>query len=233
MCSNNPAAARALNVRATQNIARLTKERSIFLIYISTDYVFPGKPGEAPYEVDAVPAPPNEYGQTKLDGERAVLELTKDSGLGISLRIPVLYGSVEGGKNSESPINILLDTLWQSQDVKSPIKVDDWAQRYPTNTEDVARVCKDIATKYMKESAEQRRQLPTILQFSSEDQMTKFEICQILAEVMGLPMDRLVPNKEGNDPNAATQRPFNTHLSTKELKQHGIDVSTVDFTAWW
>lgn len=47
-CSQDLEAARALNVDAARTLANLTQERSIFLIYISTDYVFPGKPGEAP-----------------------------------------------------------------------------------------------------------------------------------------------------------------------------------------
>lgn len=233
ICSNNPEAARALNVNATQALAKSTRERSVFLIYISTDYVFPGKQGDAPYESDAPPAPTNEYGQMKLDGENAVTEITKHTGLGISLRVPVLYGPVEDGKNSESAINVLMDVLWKAQEAKASIKMDDWAQRYPTNTEDVGRVCKDIAEKYLRTPSEERSKLPTILQFSSEDRLTKYQICEILAEIMGLPMVGLEANKEGNDPNAAAQRPYDTHLSTKGLKDLGIDISTMDFKAWW
>ena len=233
ICSKSPEAARALNVNATESLANLTKDRSVLLIYVSTDYVFSGKPGEAPYESNALAAPTNEYGQSKLHGERAVLEATKGTGLGISLRVPVLYGSVEDGKTSESAINILMDVLWKAQEANKSVKMDDWAQRYPTNTEDVGRVCKDIAETYLKTPAGERRNLPTILQFTSEDRLTKYEICEIFAEIMGLPMSGLVANKEGNDPNAAAQRPYDTHLSTKELQKLGIDVSTMDFKAWW
>jgi dTDP-4-dehydrorhamnose reductase len=233
ICANNPNAARALNVGAAQALAHLTTGRSIFLIYISTDYVFPGKPGDAPYHSDASPAPTNKYGQMKLDGEKAVLQATNDTGLGISLRVPILYGSVENSKNSESAVNTLMDVLWKAQEAGASIKMDDWAQRYPTNTEDVGRVCKDIAEKYMNTPAPEGKKLPTILQFSSEDRLTKYEICEIFAEIMGLPTDGLVANKEGNDPNAAAQRPYDTHLSTKDLKDLGIDVSTMDFKAWW
>lgn len=232
-CSNDPEAARALNVHATKTLANLSRERTILLLYISTDYVFSGKAGEAPYESDASPAPTNEYGQTKLDGEKAVLEATKHTGLGICLRVPVLYGRVEDGKNSESAVNILMDALWKAQETNASIKMDDWAQRYPTNTEDVGRVCKDIVEKNLATPKTDRSNFPTILQFSSEDRLTKYQICEILAEIMGLPMGGLVANKEGNDPNAAAQRPYDTHLSTKGLKDLGIDVSTTDFRAWW
>lgn len=211
----------------------MIKDRSIFLVYISTDYVFAGKPGEAPYESDASPGPTNEYGQSKLDGETAVLEATRGTGRGVSLRVPVLYGSVEDGKNSESAVNILMDVLWKAQVANASIKMDDWAQRYPTNTEDVGRVCKDIAQTYLSTAVEGRKELPTILQFSSEDRLTKYQICETFAEIMGLPTGGLVANKEGNDPNGSAQRPYDTHMSTRELKKLGIDVSTMDFKAWW
>merc|ERR1712187_470276 len=100
------------------------------------------------------------------------------------------------------------------------IKMDDWAQRYPTNTEDVARVCRDIVIKHVKEK-EKLKELPKILQFS-EDRMTKCEICEKLAQVLGLSLAGMVRNKQGNDPNASVQRPYDTHLSTMALKDLGM-----------
>lgn len=212
-------------------LAHATSCRNILLIYISTDYVFPGKQGEAPYESDTSSNPPNLYGQTKLDGEEATLEENKESQLGIVLRVPVLYGSVDSP--SESAINILLDKVWKAQEKAAKIEMDDWAQRYPTNTEDVGRVCSDIATKYMKASHGERAKLPKIMQFSSEDRYTKYEICQLMAEILGLPLDGLVAVKEGNTPGVGVQRPYDTHLSTKTLQDLGIPIWTQDFKGWW
>lgn len=200
------------------------------LIYISTDYVFPGKEGDAPYEADAKTQPPNIYGEMKRDGEVAVLEATKKTGRALVLRVPVLYGTANS--NSESAVNTLIDAVWKAQDENAGIKMDDWAQRYPTNTEDVARVCRDIVIKYVKDK-DQLKKMPKILQFSSEDCMTKYEICEKLAEVLGLSLVGMVRNKEGNDPNASVQRPYDTHLSTKTLKDLDINVKTVDFVTWW
>ncbi|OLN84894.1 Methionine adenosyltransferase 2 subunit beta [Colletotrichum chlorophyti] len=228
----DPEAARALNVEATKSLAKLCAARSVLLIYISTDYVFSGKPGEAPYEADAPTGPTNLYGQTKLDGEHAVLEEYKAAGRegsGLVLRVPVLYGKAD--TPAESATNILMETLWKTQDGKSKVKMDHWAIRYPTNTEDVGRVCHDIAVKYVE--TDDRSSLPKILQFSSEDKMTKYEICEKFADIMGLPLDGIIANTEGNDPNASVQRPYDCHLSTRALKDIGIDVSTSDFTGWW
>ncbi|MCJ1382841.1 hypothetical protein MMC17_005954 [Xylographa soralifera] len=227
-CDADPEGARALNVEATRTLAHATSSRSILLIYISTDYVFPGKPGEAPYESDAATHPPNLYGQTKLDGEKAILEQTKETNLGVVLRVPVLYGSTTD--HSESAVNILLNKVGQSQEKEAKISMDDWAQRYPTNTEDVGRVCQDIATKYLGVGNKERAELPRILQFSSEDRYTKFEICQLLAEILNLPLEGMVGVKEAG---TGVQRPYDTHLSTRALKELGIPVWTQEFKGWW
>ncbi|CEI38835.1 hypothetical protein FVEN_g4637 [Fusarium venenatum] len=230
----DPEGARALNVAASKALAKLAAERDIFVIYISTDYVFPGVPGDAPYEADAEPRPTNLYGQTKLDGERAVLETFKEAGkegLGVVLRVPVLYGNAE--TPSESAVNVLMDALWKAQTQGAQINMDHWAIRYPTNTEDIGRVCHDISVKYLDTPSNSRASLPGILQFSSEDRMTKYEIVALFGEIMGLSTEGITPNTEGNDPNASVQRPYDCHLSTKALKDLGIDVSTCDFKGWW
>ena len=145
------------------------------------------------------------------------------------LRVPVLYGPVEEDK--ESAVNVLKDTVWKAQEQN--VEMDDWAQRYPTSTEDVARVIKDVAEKYSNASAEAKSGMPRILQFSSEDRYTKYQICELIADTMGLPLGKMVAIKDGGDPKAAVQRPYDTHLSTATLKALGINVSTRDFKAWW
>ncbi|RFU75359.1 dtdp-4-dehydrorhamnose reductase [Trichoderma arundinaceum] len=228
----DPEAARALNITGSKSLASVTAARDILLIYISTDYVFPGRPGDAPYEADAAPAPTNLYGQTKLDGEKAVLEeysVAGKEGLGVILRVPVLYGHAE--TPSESAVNVLMDSVWKAQTEGTKIKMDHWAIRYPTNTGDIGRICHDVATKYLDSG--NRKDLPQTLQFSSEDKMTKYEICQVFGDIMGLSIANIEPNTEGNDPNASVQRPYDCHLSTRELKNLGIDVSTSDFVSWW
>ena len=229
-CDADPEGARKTNVDASRFLAEQAAKNRALLIYISTDYVFPGTPGDAPYEADAKPAPTNIYGQTKLDGERAILDATKASGLGVVMRVPVLYGPAL--KPTESAVNVLMDLVWKAQEKDANLKMDDWAQRYPTNTKDVARVCFDVSTIYLEE-VESRHKLPKILHFSSEDKYTKYQMCKLLAEIMGLPLDRMKAERVGNDPSAKVQRPYDTHLSTKALRDVGIKVHTQDFKAWW
>ncbi|KAI6486458.1 hypothetical protein MCOR04_003252 [Pyricularia oryzae] len=225
----DPEGTRRLNVAATASLARLCAARDVALIYISTDYVFSGRPGEAPYAAGAATGPTNLYGQTKLDGEKAVLEEMAAKGRGVVMRVPVLYGHAE--TPGESAVNVLMDAVWKSQEAETKIKMDHWAIRYPTNTEDVGRVCADVAEKYV--DAQDAKSLPKVLQFSSEDKLTKYEICQVFGEIMGLSIEGIEANTQGNDPNASVQRPYDCHLSTKEPKDLGIDVSTQDFGDWW
>lgn len=68
---------RAVNVSGTANIADACKVLDCKMMYISTDYVFDGQ-GEKPWEPDfGGYAPLNVYGQTKLEGELAVVNTLK------------------------------------------------------------------------------------------------------------------------------------------------------------
>ena len=64
----------AVNADGPRNIAKVCKELDAKMVYISTDYVFPGT-GEAAYEIDDPKGPLSVYGKTKLAGEEAVREI--------------------------------------------------------------------------------------------------------------------------------------------------------------
>lgn len=65
--------ARAINVLAPAALAQAAHQRGAWMVHYSTDYVFDGS-GTKPWSEGDVPAPLNFYGQTKLDGERAVAD---------------------------------------------------------------------------------------------------------------------------------------------------------------
>lgn len=68
---DEPVLCRRVNALGTENIAKICKEIDAKMVYISTDYVFPGT-GEEFYEVDSPTGPQNVYGITKLEGELVV-----------------------------------------------------------------------------------------------------------------------------------------------------------------
>lgn len=59
-----------INVKGSENLARVCREIGAKMVYISTDYVYDGS-GEKPFCPHDAPAPLSVYGKTKLDGERA------------------------------------------------------------------------------------------------------------------------------------------------------------------
>lgn len=72
----------------------------------------------------------------------AAFEEAGKAGRGVVLRVPVLYGEVE--KPGESAVNVLMESVWKVQEKGASVKMDHWALRYPTNTEDVGRVCQGM-----------------------------------------------------------------------------------------
>lgn len=69
-CESEPNLAYLINTKATEHIVKETNQIGCFLTYLSTDYVFDGKKGL--YYEDDFPNPLNQYGKTKLEGEKAV-----------------------------------------------------------------------------------------------------------------------------------------------------------------
>jgi S-adenosylmethionine synthetase len=220
----SPEAARALNVVATQTLAKATSARSILLIYISTDYVFRGTQGEAPYAASAKTDPTNFYGETKRDGEVTVMEIAGAKGLGVVFRVPLLYGPAE--TPSESAVNCLVDFVKRTEKGEK-VMVDDWAVRYPTCTEDVAVVLKDVVKKW-EERGKGQWKGGNILQFSAEEPMTKYQMCKLFAELLGAPDKTLQPAAGGG-----SLSPYDAHLSTKELEAEGINAGAQSFKGWW
>lgn len=64
----------AINVQGTANVAEVAKKHGKKLIYISTDYVFPGTIGN--YKETDEPSPVNWYGFTKYAGELEIQNRT-------------------------------------------------------------------------------------------------------------------------------------------------------------
>lgn len=68
---SEPEKAHLINVVGARNLAEVCKEYETVLIHISTDFVFDGNTSK-PYLEDDIPNPTGVYGQTKLDGEKAI-----------------------------------------------------------------------------------------------------------------------------------------------------------------
>ena len=90
---------RAVNTGGPRNIAAACREIGAKMLYISTDYVFPGS-GDRFYEPDDPTGPLGAYGETKLGGELAVRELLD--------RFFIVRISWVFGKNGNNFVKIML-----------------------------------------------------------------------------------------------------------------------------
>jgi dTDP-4-dehydrorhamnose reductase len=79
-----------INHLAVKYLAQISKEKKITLIHISTDYVFDGTNCKPYTETDPV-NPQSVYGQTKLDGEKALLRINPANS--IIIRTSWVYSS--------------------------------------------------------------------------------------------------------------------------------------------
>lgn len=71
---DEPELARQINALGPANLARLSARLQIPLVHVSTDYVFDGR-AHTPLREDDPVRPLGVYGQTKREGEEAVLQL--------------------------------------------------------------------------------------------------------------------------------------------------------------
>src|SRR5437660_6131893 len=74
-CESHREEAFLVNVEAPRLLAEITNERSAKLVHFSTDYVFDGKKSD-PYTEEDKAVPLSVYGESKLEGEDRVLEIS-------------------------------------------------------------------------------------------------------------------------------------------------------------
>jgi dTDP-4-dehydrorhamnose reductase len=202
----DPAGTQRLNVGATAAIAQWAAARRAFVIYISSDYVFDGT--RPPYRPGDATHPLNAYGQSKLDGERAVLESGCDAAV---LRVPLLYGEVE--TLGESSVTVLAENMLNAPPGET-LRMEHWATRYPTHTADVADVLRQLAAHRLAHPG-----FKGIFHWSGDEPMTKYGIALAFAPVLGFDPARLVPDPA---PPAGAPRPKDAHLDTSDLERLGI-----------
>ena len=74
MAESEQESADLVNRKAIKKLAKISKEKNVKLVHISTDYVFDGK-NFKPYCEEFQTNPNSVYGQTKLDGELEMLKI--------------------------------------------------------------------------------------------------------------------------------------------------------------
>lgn len=198
-------AAKLLNVEATRNLALAGKSVGAKVFYISTNYVFDGK--NPPFKTDDTPCPLNKYGETKLLGEGAVLDVDRSNAV---LRVPVLYGDVEA--LNESAVTTLLDTVRSGK----PAKISSYEVRCPAHCNDIARILADMAGR--------RDEMVGVYQWCGLEKMSKWDMVREIGEMTGSSLGHL---EEVKGAGQGAARPRDVEMDRSRLTDLGINHHTV------
>jgi len=199
-CENERDGALRLNAWATEQLASEAGRRKAKMLYVSTDYVFPGS--NPPYKEEDTPSPVNYYGETKLLGEKAVLGQCQNS---LILRVPLLYGMAAGLQKSD-----LLNGTLKALSSDKPWNMEDSIVRYPTYTGDVADAIFFLLD----------RNASGIFHFSGQDRTSRYKITATFADIFGRSMKNIVRLERA--PATEARRPHDSHLGMDKILSMGF-----------
>ncbi len=195
---DEPEICRAVNTDAVKNLAQICKDIDAKMIYISTDYVFPGN-GTEFYEVNDEKAPQNVYGQSKLDGELAVQNLLDKYFI---VRISWVFGV--NGKN-------FIKTMLNLAKTHDKLTVVNDQIGSPTYTADLAKLLCDmvISDKY------------GVYHATNEGICSWYDFAAEIFKQAGIDIE-VQPVPSTSFPTKA-KRPHNSRLSKKSLDMAGFN----------
>lgn len=193
-----------INAGAVKNLAALSKAKGIFLIHISTDYVFDGT-GNKPYTESDLPNPVSVYAKSKYAGELAVLE----SGCkAIILRTSWLYS--EYGNN-------FLKTIKRLAGEREELKVVSDQIGTPTYSGDLAKVILDIIAKHPVPDK------PEIYHYSNGGIISWYEFAKAIVEESGSKC-RVLPIPTTDYPLPAARPMYSAMCKEKIKNAFGITI---------
>lgn len=205
-CELNQEACYDSNVNATAYLIKAAEAIKAHFIFVSTDFIFSGE--EGPLDENAIPAPVNYYGETKLIGEEMVMKSKTKWAIA---RTVLVFGIA----HDMSRTNIV---LWvkSSLEAGKEIQVVDDQFRTPTLAEDLAAGCILIAEK----------EAEGVFNISGSDFLTPFEMANTTAEFFGLNKG-LIKRADSSTFTQPAKRPLKTgFIITKAQEQLGFEPKT-------
>lgn len=191
---------RKVNVEGPRNIAKVCKKLDIKMIQISTDYVFDGQ-GERPWEPSDPTGPVSVYGETKRDGENAVMELLDKFFI---VRIAWVFG-INGKNFVKTMLNV-----GKTHDVLTVVN-DQWGS--PTYTYDLAKLLVDmvLTDKY------------GIYHATNEGFISWYDFAVAIFKEAGMDNVTVKPVTTAEYGISKAARPFNSRMSKEKLVENGFE----------
>ena len=193
-CQTDPEGSHAVNVTAAANVAGFCAEAAIPCVFTSTELVFDGR--NAPYrETDPV-CPLSRYGEQKVLAEQAMLARYPQTAV---CRMPLMFGDVP--PHASSFLQPWLETLRQGREVR--LFVDEW--RTPVSGRTAAQGLLLAID----------RQVTGILHLGGAERISRYELGQLLVEILDVPASGLVACRQQDVPMAAP-RPADVSLDSSQ-----------------
>ncbi|NPA65808.1 MAG: dTDP-4-dehydrorhamnose reductase [Epsilonproteobacteria bacterium] len=197
----------AVNHRGVENLAQIAKEKDIWLLHISTDYVFSGE-HHSPINENEKTSPQGVYAHSKLAGEESIKKLSPKHAL--IIRTSWVY-STEGSN--------FVKTMRRLGAQKEKISVVCDQIGTPTYAKDIASLLLTI----IKKGKESTPSEPTIYHYSSEGNCSWYDFAQAIFEFSGITC-KVDPIPTEAYPTPA-KRPAYSVLDKSKIKKHfGIEI---------
>lgn len=196
-----------VNAVGAKNVAAVAKSSDKHSVFISTEYIFDGTKENAPYVEEDIPRPVNWYGQTKLAGEQAVMDVGGKSAV---VRISMPFSS-----HYELKKDVARFFLGQLKD-GNPVKAVEDQEITPTLVDDIANALSILL----------ENNSTGIYHVSSKDSVTPLEFVKQIAETFKLDYSLISPLAidEFNKSKKAKLLKYSWLSSTKFEKEFGDEV---------
>src|SRR6267378_3560052 len=209
-CELEPEAAFSANSKAVSNIANAAKETESFVVQVSTDYVFDGERGA--YSENDETRPINKYGESKLEGEKVVMnELDKQ--VWSIARTSVIYGW--GRASRPNAATFVYEKLFRGESIR--MARDLFSS--PTLNTSLSAMLIEIA----------ERQLPGIIHVAGATRLSRYDFAIGLAKTFGLDAT-LINAVQARDIQWMAKRPADSSLTVgraqKLLRSAPLDIES-------
>lgn len=200
LCERNPSLSESVNLEGSVNIAKACQDTGAQLIYMSSDQVYNGIPGNEPCPETLLLNPSTVYGRHKLQAEQAISDLLPDA---IGLRLTWMYDLPDSPYKLNR--NLLVNLTHASQNHET-VKAATHEFRGITNVWEVVRHLTDCT------------RLPGgVYNFGCENRLNSYDTFMGAARLLHLPKPEtwIIPDEE--------RHPRNLNMDITLLRSHGID----------
>ena len=204
---SEPEKAHLINVIGAQNLAQVCKTHNTVLLHISTDFVFDGNASK-PYTEEDIPNPTGVYGQTKLDGEKAIQATFENHYIIRTSWVYSQYG------------NNFMKTMLRLASERDSISVVNDQIGTPTNAVDLAKVLIKII---LTDNRQPTTDNFGIYNFSNEGQCSWYDFAKKIFEINSIKID-LKPIPTSSFPTPAKRPKFSVLDKTKIKNTFGIRI---------